>query len=129
MASTSTPEHGPGGKVRRSRPIRLRITALLLVPLVSLITLWAFAANITLGDAFDKYDFSTTYEKVGLPGIYLVNQLQAERSLSVVALATRDAEAAKKLGVQRARVSAVEKSFRGTALSPEAQDAAQPETK
>ncbi|MFA1545264.1 sensor histidine kinase [Actinomadura chokoriensis] len=129
MASKTPRDDVPGGKVRRRRPIRLRITALLLVPLVSLITLWAFAANITLGDAFDKYDFSTTYEKMGLPGIYLVNQLQAERSLSVVALATGGAKDRQKLGVQRARVSAVEKGFRATALSPEAREAAQPETK
>ncbi|GAA1877359.1 sensor histidine kinase [Actinomadura bangladeshensis] len=129
MASKAPRDDVPGGKARRRRPIRLRITALLLVPLVSLITLWAFAANITLGDAFDKYDFSTTYEKMGLPGLYLVNQLQAERSLSVVALVSGDAANKQKLGVQRARVSAVEKSFRGTALSADAQDAAQPETK
>ncbi|MFG2085223.1 nitrate- and nitrite sensing domain-containing protein [Spirillospora sp. NPDC048824] len=128
-SNSKPPDAAPARKGRRRRPIRLRITALLLVPLVSLIALWAFAANITLGDAFDKYDFSTTYEKMGLPGIYLVNQLQAERSLSVVALSTGDAEAAKKLGGQRKRVSAVEASFRKTALSPEARDAAEPETK
>ncbi|MGH3239880.1 MAG: nitrate- and nitrite sensing domain-containing protein, partial [Spirillospora sp.] len=120
---------GRGGGGRRRRPIRLRITALLLVPLVSLIALWAFAANITLGDAFDKYDFSTTYEKMGLPGLQLVNQLQAERSLSVVALSTRDAADRRKLGAQRARVSAVERAFRATALSADARDAAEPETK
>ncbi|MFD0685221.1 sensor histidine kinase [Actinomadura fibrosa] len=113
---------------RRRRPIRLRITALLLVPLISLITLWAFAANITLGAAFDKYDFSTTYEKMGLPGIYLVGQLQAERSLSVAALARRTPQDKQKLGVQRARVNAVQGAFRKTALSSDARDAAKPET-
>ncbi|MGW3769320.1 sensor histidine kinase [Actinomadura verrucosospora] len=129
MSRTTPRDDASGRRPRRRRPIRLRITALLLVPLVSLITLWAFAANITLGDAFDKYDFSTTYEKVGLPGIYLVNQLQAERSLSVVALSTRDPADRQKLGGQRARVSAVDKAFRSTALSPEARDAAEPATK
>ncbi|WP_149261016.1 nitrate- and nitrite sensing domain-containing protein [Actinomadura sp. K4S16] len=129
MSRTKPRDDAAGRRPRRRRPIRLRITALLLVPLVSLIALWAFAANITLGDAFDKYDFSTTYEKVGLPGIYLVNQLQAERSLSVVALSTRDPADRQKLGGQRARVSAVDKAFRSTALSPDARDAARPETK
>ncbi|GAA4324564.1 nitrate- and nitrite sensing domain-containing protein [Actinomadura luteofluorescens] len=129
MSRTTPRDDASGRRPRRRRPIRLRITALLLVPLVSLITLWAFAANITLGDAFDKYDFSTTYEKVGLPGIYLVNQLQAERSLSVVALSTRDPADRQKLGGQRARVSAVDKAFRSTALSPDAREAAEPETK
>ncbi|WP_067456125.1 sensor histidine kinase [Actinomadura macra] len=114
---------------RRRRPIRLRITALLLVPLISLITLWAFAANITLGAAHDKYDFSTTYEKMGLPGIYLVGQLQQERSLSIVALSTRTPQDRQKLGAQRARVSAVQAKFRQSALSKDAMDAAKQETK
>ncbi|GAA2139447.1 sensor histidine kinase [Actinomadura napierensis] len=121
---------GTGGAGRRRRrPIRMRITALLLVPLVSLIALWAFAANITLGDAFDKYDFSTTYEKIGLPGITLVSQLQAERSLSVAALVTRQPQYKQKLGQQRARVDGLEAAFKRSALSKDAQDAAKPETK
>ncbi|KAB2381900.1 sensor histidine kinase [Actinomadura montaniterrae] len=114
---------------RKRRPIRMRITALLLVPLVSLIALWAFAANITLGDAFDKYDFSTTYEKIGLPGITLVSQLQAERSLSVAALVTRQPQYKQKLGQQRARVDGLEAAFKRSALSKDAQDAAKTETK
>ncbi|TDC76655.1 sensor histidine kinase [Actinomadura sp. 7K507] len=129
-ASTSKPpDVASARKRRRRRPIRLRITALLLVPLVSLITLWAFAANITLGDAFDKYDFTTTYEKMGVPGLTLVSQLQAERSLSVVVLSTGNAGAEQKLGAQRQRVNALEGAFRQSALSPEARDAAEPETK
>ena len=123
------PDVASAGRRRRRRPIRLRITALLLVPLVSLIALWAFAANITLGDAYDKYDFSTTYEKMGVPGLTLVSQLQAERSLSVVVLSTGDAGAEQKLGEQRRRVSGLEAAFRQSALSPDAQDAAEPETK
>ncbi|WP_433245560.1 sensor histidine kinase [Actinomadura nitritigenes] len=114
---------------RKRRPIRMRITALLLVPLVSLIALWAFAANITLGDAFDKYDFSTTYEKIGLPGITLVSQLQAERSLSVAALVTQQPQYKQKLAQQRARVDGLEAAFKRSALSKDAQDAAKPETK
>ncbi|MWA04246.1 HAMP domain-containing protein [Actinomadura sp. LD22] len=114
---------------KKRRPIRMRITALLLVPLVSLIALWAFAANITLGDAFDKYDFSTTYEKIGLPGITLVSQLQAERSLSVAALVTQQPQYKQKLGQQRARVDGLEAAFKRSALSKDAQDAAKTETK
>jgi len=118
----------PARKGRRKRPIRLRITALLVVPLTSLIALWVFAANLTLGPAFDKYDFSTTYEKIVMPGLYLVNQLQQERSLSVVAMTGRDAQSRQRLGAQRARVDAVQRVFRGSALSQEATDAAKPET-
>ncbi|XRQ05221.1 nitrate- and nitrite sensing domain-containing protein [Actinomadura welshii] len=128
-SNSKPPDYASARKRRRRRSIRLRITALLLVPLVSLIALWAFAANITLGDAFDKYDFSTTYDKMGVPGLTLVSQLQAERSLSVVVLSTGNAGAEQKLGEQRRRVSALERDFRRSALSSEAQDAAEPETK
>ncbi|MFC5750554.1 nitrate- and nitrite sensing domain-containing protein [Actinomadura rugatobispora] len=128
MASRHHQERPPGKRPRR-RPIRLRITALLLVPLLSLIGLWGFAASITLGDALDKYDFSDTYEKISLPGIYLVNQLQQERQLSVVALSTGgraggDGQERQRLEAQRKRADGVQASFRRTALSAEARDAA-----
>ncbi|MFI0449747.1 nitrate- and nitrite sensing domain-containing protein [Actinomadura sp. 6N118] len=126
-ARQRAPEN-PGGTRRRGLPIRLRITVLLLVPLMSLVALWGFAANITLGPAIDKYDFSTTYEKVGLPGLFLVNQLQQERSLSVVAVSTRKPADRQKLGAQRARASAVQAAFRKSAFSPEATDAAKADT-
>ncbi|MEU5884436.1 nitrate- and nitrite sensing domain-containing protein [Spirillospora sp. NPDC047279] len=117
------------GSRRRGLPIRVRITVLLLVPILSLIGLWGFAANITLGPAVDKYDFSTTYEKIGLPGLFLVNTLQQERSLSAVAVATRKAADKQKLGAQRARANAVQAAFRRSALSADAVDAAEPETR
>src|SRR5262245_3501256 len=117
------------GKRPRRRPIRLRITALLLVPLLSLIGLWGFAASITLGDALDKYDFSATYEKMALPGIYLVNQLQTERQLSVVALSAGqlnngDGQEKQRLAAQRKRSDGVQAAFRRSALSADARDAA-----
>ncbi|MFG2003420.1 nitrate- and nitrite sensing domain-containing protein [Spirillospora sp. NPDC048911] len=127
-ATTKAPDSA-GGARRRGLPIRLRITALLLVPLMSLAALWGFAANITLGAAFDKYDFSTTYDKVALPGLFLVNQLQQERSLSAVAVSTRKPADKQKLGAQRARATAVQNAFRASAFSPEATDAAKPETR
>jgi signal transduction histidine kinase len=123
----------PYGRQVRRRSIRLRITALLLVPLLSLIGLWAFAASNTLGPALDKYDYSTAYEKITLPGLFLVNQVQEERQLSVVALAVRErtgdnAEERRKLTAQRARVDAAQAAFRATALSDEAREAADPKS-
>ncbi|MEW2355426.1 nitrate- and nitrite sensing domain-containing protein [Spirillospora sp. NPDC029432] len=126
------PETAPAKNPRR-RPIRLRITALLLVPLMSLIGLWAFAAGSSLGPALDKYDYTSAYEKITLPGLYLVNQLQTERQLSVVALSTREqaggnAGERQKLAAQRARVDGVQAAFRTSALSPEAKEAADPKS-
>ncbi|MBO2445611.1 nitrate- and nitrite sensing domain-containing protein [Actinomadura barringtoniae] len=97
--------------------------------MVSLVGLWGFAANITLGAALDKYDFTTTYEKMVLPGLQMVNEIQQERAMSVVAMSTRNAQDKQKLGVERARVSAIQGAFRKAALSSDATDAATPETK
>ena len=136
QARESTPRyeaHDAYDRTPRRRSIRLRITALLLVPLISLIGLWAFAASNTLGPALDKYDYSSAYEKITLPGLMLVNQVQEERQLSVVALAVREqggdnSEERRKLAAQRARVDAAQAQFRRSALSSEAREAADPKS-
>jgi hypothetical protein len=109
----------------RRRSIRLRITALLLIPMLSLVGLWSFAASSTLGPALDKYDYSSAYDSITLPGLLLVNHLQEERQLSVVALTTGgQGDERQKLVAQRARADAAQASFRRTALSEEAREAA-----
>jgi len=65
-------------KPLRTRSVRRRIAILLIIPLVSLIGLWAFAASVTLGAALNKYEVSTTYNKIGLPGSDLSTQLAIE---------------------------------------------------
>ena len=40
----------------RTRPMRLTLIGLLVVPLVSLLALWAFAASVTLGNALHERD-------------------------------------------------------------------------
>ncbi|WP_395103519.1 nitrate- and nitrite sensing domain-containing protein [Actinomadura sp. SCN-SB] len=116
-------------KPPRRRSIRLRIAALLLVPLLSLVGLWGFAASITLGPALDKYDYSAAYERIGLPGLLFVNQLQQERQLSVVALSARKlsggeggAEEAQRLAAQRKRVDALQATFLKGAEAPETKE-------
>jgi hypothetical protein len=63
------------------RSLRLRLLVLLLVPLLSLAALWAFAAYLTSRDALGKYEASTTYEKVAIPGTTLAAALQ-QKSVS-----------------------------------------------
>ncbi|XVQ09898.1 sensor histidine kinase [Spirillospora sp. CA-255316] len=96
--------------------------------MLSLVGLWTFAASSTLGPALDKYDYSSAYDRITLPGLLLVNHLQEERQLSVVALTAREQGTGgaerQKLVAQRARADAAQASFRRTALSDEAREAA-----
>src|SRR4051794_6596473 len=70
----------------RSWSIRRKITALLAVPLVSLVVLWAVAVDVTRGTAQDLAAARTLHERARLPGEELVGRLQQERRLSTVYL-------------------------------------------
>jgi hypothetical protein len=70
------------------RSLRLRLLVLLLVPLLSLAALWAFAAYLTAQDAFEKIEASTTYRKVAMPATALAATLQQERVVAAVLVST-----------------------------------------
>src|SRR3954453_8549901 len=65
------------------RSLRLRLLVLLLVPLLSLAALWAFAAYLTTRDALAKDQALTTYLKTAVPGTTLMAALMQERVSSV----------------------------------------------
>ncbi|WP_165503138.1 nitrate- and nitrite sensing domain-containing protein, partial [Actinomadura fibrosa] len=89
--------------------------ALLLVPLLSLVALWGFAASITLGSVITKAQVNSAYHKVGIPASAMMTQLQQERTLSAVytASARQDGTA---LQAQRAKTDAAAAIFRREAL-------------
>jgi signal transduction histidine kinase len=62
---------------------------LLIVPLVSLSTLWAFAANITLGDGLNLRHVNTIQDHLGYPSGALGSALEQERRLSLVFLGSK----------------------------------------
>src|SRR5437868_7841303 len=64
------------------RSIRFKITTLLVVPLVSLVALWGFAASTTTGPAVELLSMSTFSDGVLGPADELVYQLQRERLAS-----------------------------------------------
>ncbi|GAA3445441.1 nitrate- and nitrite sensing domain-containing protein [Planomonospora venezuelensis] len=61
------------------RPIRFKVTALLLVPIVSLVLLWGFAAGLTLGDGMRLLEINTLVNGVATPSEKAVIELQHER--------------------------------------------------
>ncbi|MQA84652.1 MAG: HAMP domain-containing protein [Streptosporangiales bacterium] len=75
---------------RRSRPIRTKIVALLLVPLTSLIALWAFAAGTTFGDVRTLLNGQVLGD-YAFSGEELIVALQQEREASLIYLGEGEA--------------------------------------
>ncbi|MCN9240644.1 nitrate- and nitrite sensing domain-containing protein [Streptomyces sp. RY43-2] len=71
----------------RGKSIRRKIVALLLVPLLSLTSIWAFATLLTGRAAQSLFTVSRIVEKVGYPTEDTVRVLQQERRQSLVYLA------------------------------------------
>ena len=66
------------GRAGRQRSIRSTITILLVIPLLSLIALWAYAAVSTVGGAIANQNDNTLNQEVGGPIAALVGALQTE---------------------------------------------------
>jgi signal transduction histidine kinase len=115
-------ERGSHQRVR-TRPVRLRIALLLAVPLTSLVTLWSFAAGITLTAALQRFDFSTAYERIGLPSDVVTRAVQEERAAAVVALTSSGTADSERFREKAARTDAAVTAFRRSAFSAEVKDA------
>jgi signal transduction histidine kinase len=63
----------------RSRPIRYTLAGLLVVPLVSLVALWAFGASLTLGHAIQERNYNKLISALADPSARLSAQLSQER--------------------------------------------------
>lgn len=71
----------------RGKSIRRKIVALLIVPLVSLTAIWAFATVLTGREANQLFNVSDVVEKIGYPTEDAVRVLQQERRQTLVYLA------------------------------------------
>ncbi|MFD8736659.1 nitrate- and nitrite sensing domain-containing protein [Streptomyces sp. NPDC059618] len=71
----------------RGKSIRRKIVALLLVPLVSLAAIWAFATVLTGREASQLFSVSEVVKKIGYPTEDTVRVLQQERRQTLVYLA------------------------------------------
>ena len=78
----------------RGTTIRRKIVALLLIPLVSLTAIWAFAATLTGRAVFDRPDIQRVVDNVGNPTAEAVSALQQERRVALIYVAnSRDSQA------------------------------------
>ncbi|MEU4324268.1 sensor histidine kinase [Nonomuraea dietziae] len=104
------------------RSIRFKIATLLVVPLVSLVALWGFAASTTAGEAFNLLKVDTIWTGVINDADILVYNLQQER----LASAERMAGGATGLGAlaaARANTDKVRRSLTQNANSDDTQAA------
>ncbi|MCO6009849.1 nitrate- and nitrite sensing domain-containing protein [Actinoallomurus purpureus] len=108
--------------------LRTRLLVLVLVPLICLAGVWGFAAFLASRDAIGKYEASTAYEKVALPGANLAAMLQRERGASAVLLSTKGREGGQDVAAGRAAADAAQAAFRGSALSGDARSSISPTT-
>ncbi|MBG0815448.1 nitrate- and nitrite sensing domain-containing protein [Planomonospora sp. ID82291] len=69
------------------RPIRTKILAILLIPLISLVVLWGYNAYSTVAQISGIAQSQSRWQEVGAPVQALVGQLRRERQLSAEAAA------------------------------------------
>lgn len=87
----------------RPRTVRAKIVSLLMVPVVSLLALWAFATVTTAQDVAAQQQLRSADEEVRIPVATTVAELQAERRAAVRFLAAPDEDRADTLGQQAGR--------------------------
>ncbi|MGX1624008.1 nitrate- and nitrite sensing domain-containing protein, partial [Streptomyces sp. NPDC055506] len=108
----------------RGKSIRRKIVALLLVPLVSLSAIWAFATVLTGREAADLFNVSSVVEKIAYPMEDTVRVLQEERRQTLVYLA--DPRASDGLAALRRSRNATDQAVSGmrdNARNPDVRDA------
>ncbi|MEO3869853.1 nitrate- and nitrite sensing domain-containing protein [Nonomuraea sp. B12E4] len=110
------------------RSIRFKISTLLVIPLISLVALWGFAASTTSGEALNLLKVGTIWENIIAPADNLVSNLQVERLASAERLAgtARDADTLTKA---RAGVDAGITRLRRQALADDTQSVLTPDMK
>jgi signal transduction histidine kinase len=111
------------------RSVRLRLLVLLLVPLLSLAALWAFAAYLTSRDALGKYEASTTYDKVAMPAGALTATLEQERTSTAVLIGSGRRQGREGVVAARAATDAAQGALRRSVLSDTARRTMSAQTK
>ncbi|MGW1028359.1 nitrate- and nitrite sensing domain-containing protein [Streptomyces sp. NPDC002577] len=107
----------------RGKSIRRKIVALLVVPLVSLLSIWGFATVLTGREASDLFTVGSVLEKIGYPVEDAVRLIQQERRQALVYLADpRDSAAVTALRDSRVRTDLVVEKIRKNGTDPGLRD-------
>ncbi|MBT2395004.1 nitrate- and nitrite sensing domain-containing protein [Streptomyces sp. ISL-100] len=112
----------------RPRTVRAKIVSLLMVPVVSLLALWAFATVTTAQDVAGQQRLQRVDEEVRIPVTATVAELQAERRAAVRYLASPDDDRADALEQQAKRTDSAADALRLDDEHTVADSAALPDT-
>ncbi|HEY4850829.1 MAG TPA: nitrate- and nitrite sensing domain-containing protein [Streptosporangiaceae bacterium] len=96
----------------RPRPIRLTLVGLFIVPMLSLLALWGYAASVTLGNAIQERNYSVQDAEIGAPADALAAQLTQERLQAFMWLSTNRQEPVGPLADSQKRTDAAIAAFR-----------------
>jgi signal transduction histidine kinase len=102
----------------RLRSVRTRVFLLVLVPVLSLIGLYAFATSITARDAINLARSTNVKNVTGEPTGAFVAQLDAERLLAIVYLSAPSGANLARLELQESKTSAATAALRAALTSP-----------
>ncbi|MEV6987037.1 nitrate- and nitrite sensing domain-containing protein [Sphaerisporangium sp. NPDC051017] len=104
-----------------SRSVRFKITASLVIPLLSLAALWIFGASVTTRESDNLLSVAALYEHIGGPGDELTTALQREHVISAEYLGARSQRNRDALIAQRQRTDEYRERMRRLSLNQEAQ--------
>ncbi|GAA0375781.1 hypothetical protein Acor_73350 [Acrocarpospora corrugata] len=102
---------------------------MLVIPLISLVALWGFAATITTSESLNLLSVSVLYETIGVPGDKLARSVQREHLLSAEYLSTGSAETKSLLADQRRLTDDDRQAMRTETRTDQAQNAMSPPMK
>ena len=97
----------------RTRPVRLTLFGLLVVPVVSLVALWGVAAGSTLGSAVTEHEYNAVTKRIGAPTQALSAQLAQEQAQTFIWLSTGRLSPVAPLDATRQRTDVVVAAARG----------------
>ncbi|WP_248963055.1 nitrate- and nitrite sensing domain-containing protein [Sphaerisporangium perillae] len=104
-----------------SRSIRFKISALLVIPLLSLTALWIFGTSVTTRDSLNLLTVASMYEEIGKPGDELTVALQREHVLSAEYIGAPSQQTQNELIRQRQQSDILRQRMRRLALTESAQ--------
>ncbi|WP_157431056.1 sensor histidine kinase [Actinomadura macra] len=107
----------------RTRPVTHRVALLLAIPLVSLMVQWGVPTVVTWTQALQRFDYSTVYDKVGVPALAVTEVIQEERLAAVTVLNRRSTAADQQFQEQAAKTDGVVAAFRKSAFASGTRDA------
>lgn len=106
-----------GERAPRQRSIRSTITILLVIPLLSLVALWVYAATSTVGGAIAKRDADQSNASIGAPIESLIQQIDTERADTYVWQSAQGRLSKSSLLAQRPKTNAAVAAFRTAAAA------------